>query len=109
MIALEQHAWPGNVRELENKIKTALVMADGDRITADDLSLSAGDGEDGEKYLNLKEVRSRAEATAVNRAVSLAHGNLSRAAELLGISRPTLYDLMAKHDVVEPAESNSFD
>ncbi len=97
--ALENHSWPGNVRELENKIKTALVMADGDRLTAEDLSLAAGDYEASESHLNLNSVRAQAEAKAIFRAVSTAQGNLSRAAELLGISRPTLYDLIARHDL----------
>jgi two-component system NtrC family response regulator len=106
--ALEHHSWPGNVRELENKIKTAVVMAEGDRVTAVDLSLTAGSGGGSESYLNLKAVRAKAESVALVRALSISHGNVSRAAELLGISRPTLYDLVARYeiaDLTDPAEN----
>jgi two-component system NtrC family response regulator len=92
--ALEGYSWPGNVRELENRVKTAVIMSEGPWITAQDLSL-AEPGE-GAHYLNLREVRSRAEQVAVRQALGLADGNISRAADLLGITRPTLYDLLEK-------------
>lgn len=84
--------WPGNVRELENRVKRAVIMADGAWLTPDDLDLPdpAGDGEP----LNLRTVRERAERHAVERALALADGNVSDAARRLGITRPTLYDLM---------------
>jgi two-component system NtrC family response regulator len=91
--AIESHPWPGNVRELENKIKTAVIMADGPVITALDLGLAAG--EDRQPF-NLKEVRSKAEEQAVRQALTITEGNVSRAAELLGVTRPTLYDLMGR-------------
>jgi two-component system NtrC family response regulator len=94
LAAIEDHAWPGNVRELENKVKTAVIMAEGNMITAADLGLAAGQGEG--LQLNLREVRARAERQAVQQAMALANGNVSRAAELLGITRPTLYDLLEK-------------
>jgi two-component system NtrC family response regulator len=92
--ALEQHRWPGNVRELQNLIKRATIMADNDRITAEDLGLQVEAGEAEE--LDLRTVREQAERRAVVAALSRVDGNIVRAAELLGVSRPTLYDLMAK-------------
>jgi two-component system NtrC family response regulator len=89
--AIEAHAWPGNVRELENVMKRAVIMAESSGIRARDLGLPTV----GEKEaFNLRQVRDEAERHAVLRAVSRVNGNLSKAAELLGISRPTLYDLM---------------
>lgn len=92
--AIEAHEWPGNVRELENCLKRAVVMADGNRITAEDLGLEAGD--EALEYLNLRHVRNEAERRAVVRALSRTNGNVARAAEILGISRPSLYDLMTR-------------
>jgi two-component system NtrC family response regulator len=100
--ALETYAWPGNVRELENRVKTAVIMAEGQWITAADLSLDASG--DPSKYLNLREVRQRAELVAVRQALGLADGNISRAADLLGITRPTLYDLLDRLGMEKPAE-----
>lgn len=90
--AIDAHAWPGNVRELENVIKRAVIMADGTGISAADIGISAADG--GAAALNLREVREKAEKHAVLRVLGRVNGNLSKAAELLGVSRPTLYDLM---------------
>ena len=89
--AIEAHAWPGNVRELENCIKRAVIMADTPVIRAADVGLAPAQAED---VLNLRHVRDEAEKQAVIRVLGRANGNLSRAAELLGISRPTLYDLL---------------
>jgi len=94
LAAIESYRWPGNVRQLENKIKTAVVMADGNVIRATDLGLQQGSAD--EMGLNLREVRTRAERQAVQQALALSDGNISRAAELLGITRPTLYDLLGK-------------
>ena len=90
--AIERHGWPGNVRELENVIKRAVIMVDGQKIGAADIGLGEGEG-DGEA-LNLRHVREEAERNALVRALGRVNGNLTRAAELLGVSRPTLYDLM---------------
>ncbi|MFO7188795.1 MAG: PEP-CTERM-box response regulator transcription factor [Pseudomonadota bacterium] len=90
--AIEAHPWPGNVRELENAIKRAVIMADGPAIHAADIGLRPS--EDDPEALNLRQVRDMAEKQAVVRVLGRVNGNLSRAAELLGISRPTLYDLM---------------
>ena len=93
--AIEAYAWPGNVRELENKIKGAVIMADGKLVTAADLQLTPGDEEP--ESLNLREVRQRAESKAIRVALAKSYGNISKAAELLGITRPTLYDLLNKY------------
>ena len=94
--AIESYNWPGNVRELENKVKRAVIMADGVRITAEELELA--DSASGVALdLNLREVREAAERAAVQRAMSLFNGNISQAAEALGVSRPTFYDLMNKY------------
>ncbi len=89
--AIQRHAWPGNVRELENCIKRAVIMADGTSITADDLGLGAADEA---PVLNLRLAREDAERQAVLKVMARVEGNVARAADLLGISRPTLYDLL---------------
>ncbi len=95
LAALESHAWPGNVRELENRIKRAVIMADGNRVTPVDLDLA--DPEEIPEVLNLAQAREEVERREIPRALSRAEGNISQAAKLLGISRPTLYDLMRHH------------
>ena len=90
--AIESHNWPGNVRELENVIKRAVIMADGPTIKAVDIGISVG--ENATAVLNLRQVRDEAERSAVLSVLGRVNGNLSKAAELLGVSRPTLYDLM---------------
>jgi two-component system NtrC family response regulator len=92
--ALETYAWPGNVRELENRVKTAVIMSDGPLLTAQDLQLTVGT--EPAVQFSLREVRSRAERAAVRQAMAVAEGNISRAADLLGVTRPTLYDLLDK-------------
>ena len=95
VLAIEAYSWPGNVRELENKIKGAVIMADGKMVTAMDLGLQGGD-EEGES-LNLRKVRQIAESKAIRVALTKSYGNISKASELLGITRPTLYDLLNKY------------
>jgi two-component system NtrC family response regulator len=90
--AIEAYNWPGNVRELENILKRAVIMADSTMITGADIGIAPVNGETG--VLNLRQVRDEAERTAVLRVLGRVNGNLSKAAELLGVSRPTLYDLM---------------
>ncbi|HMV18308.1 MAG TPA: PEP-CTERM-box response regulator transcription factor [Zoogloea sp.] len=93
--AIESHRWPGNIRELENAIKRSVIMADGNCISADDIGVGDGTVEEGElEALNLRVVRDEAERRAVIRVMARVNGNVARAAEVLGISRPTLYDLM---------------
>jgi two-component system NtrC family response regulator len=91
--SIEAHRWPGNVRELENCIKRAVIMADGAQIARDDIGLSQSI-EDTNEFIDLRRVRDEAERQAAVTALSRANGNVVRAAEILGISRPTLYDLM---------------
>jgi two-component system NtrC family response regulator len=95
LAALSSWSWPGNVRELENRLKRAVIMADGKMLTADDLDLSSGDDEGG--FLNLKAAREQADRRAIRNALARSDGNISNAAKLLGISRPTLYDLLKQY------------
>ncbi len=95
--AIQAHRWPGNVRELENRVKGAVIMAESAVVSAMDLGLQ-DPGNDPE-YLNLRVARKKAEVQAVRQALAVARANLSRAAELLGITRPTLYDLLQKHRI----------
>ena len=92
--AIEAHEWPGNVRELESRIKRATIMADGNQINPADLEL--GNTEVEAMPLNLKQVREEAERRAIIRALSHSNQNISDAANALGITRPTLYNLMEK-------------
>ena len=98
--AIEAHPWTGNVRELENCIKRAVIMAEGNVIAKADLGLNA---ETEPPMLNLRQVRDLAEKQAVVRVLGRADGNLSRAAEMLGISRPTLYELLDRFELRESA------
>ncbi len=95
--AIDSYDWPGNVREMENCLKRAVIMADGVRISADELGLEVGEYRP--RILNLRQIRDEAERNAVIQALGEAEGNIARAAELLGVSRPTLYDLMRRLDV----------
>jgi len=92
--ALADWHWPGNVRELENRVKRAVIMAETSRISAADLDLvNTGD----EAALSLKRAREMADRQAIRRALVRCDGNMSSAAKLLGISRPTLYDLVKQY------------
>jgi len=95
--AIQAHRWPGNVRELENRIKGAVIMADSAVVGASDLGLS--DPGDNPEHLNLRAARQRAEVQAVRQALAVARANLSQAAQLLGVTRPTLYDLLQKYRI----------
>lgn len=94
LVAIQRYEWPGNVREVENKVRAAVIMAGGPQITAEDLGL--GDNTGSFQMLNLKAIRTSAERQAVRQALAITAGNHSAAAELLGITRPTLYDLLEK-------------
>ncbi|MCL6486817.1 MAG: PEP-CTERM-box response regulator transcription factor [Janthinobacterium lividum] len=97
---IESHGWPGNVREVENCIKRAVIMSDGLQIAAADLDLPASaQAAPQEEPLNLRQAREGAEYKVMVRALARADGNIARAAELLGVSRPTLYDLMGHHGI----------
>lgn len=91
--AIVTHAWKGNVRELENCIKRAVIMAEGSQITAADLGFETEDNTELEA-LKLRQVRDAAERRAVISVLGRANGNIAKAADILGVSRPTLYDLM---------------
>jgi two-component system NtrC family response regulator len=95
--AIEQHDWPGNVRELENRVKRAVIMADGMQVTEQDLELANVEQED--TPFNLREVREKAESRAIVQALSRTNNNVSKTAELLGVTRPTLYNLMRKYGI----------
>ncbi len=92
--AIEVHSWPGNIRELENCIKRATIMADGNQITRDDVGLDLPQADAALDTLDLRSIRDNAEKNAIVAALGRVNGNMVKAAELLGISRPTLYDLM---------------
>lgn len=100
--AIQAYPWPGNVRELENAINSAVIMAEGKQIGFDALHLGAV----GADVLDLRAVRGDAEKRAIQRAMTQAGSNLSRVASLLGVSRPTLYDLLDKYDLKKPADTD---
>ena len=96
--AIDAYAWPGNVRELENRMKRAVIMADGKTVTAADLDLASSAADDDEGMLiNLRAAREVADRKAIRQAMSRSDNNISGAAKLLGISRPTLYDLLKQY------------
>jgi two-component system NtrC family response regulator len=97
LAALAAHTWPGNVRELENRLKRAVIMAEGTLITGVDLGL--GGGAAPATILNLKQVREEADRKALQTALATAENNISQAAKLLGVSRPTLYDLLKQYNM----------
>lgn len=96
LAAINLHSWPGNVRELENRVKRAVIMADGTSVTAADLDLA--DNPDA-AIQTLREARMASDRRTINAALTAAGGSISRAAKLLGISRPTLYDMMRDLDL----------
>jgi two-component system NtrC family response regulator len=97
LAAIREYSWPGNVRELENRVKRAVVMTDGPLVSAADLDLPHL--EDDAKSLDIRAARARAAREVVQLALTQSGSNLSKAAKLLGISRPTLYDLMQQHQL----------
>jgi two-component system NtrC family response regulator len=98
MAAIENYAWPGNVRELENRVKRAVIMAEHQQIGARDLELGGSSPEELATF-NLREIRDRTDRQAIMRALNHVRGKVSLAADLLGISRPTMYDLLRKFDI----------
>ena len=97
LAAIAAWPWPGNVRELENRMKRAVIMADGKLLTAEDLDLAPVD-EDA-LPVNLKGAREQADRRAIRQALARSDNNISGAAKLLGISRPTLYDLLKQYEL----------
>ncbi|NMT63776.1 PEP-CTERM-box response regulator transcription factor [Marinobacter orientalis] len=104
--AIKNHPWPGNVREMINKVKRATIMADGKRVTAADLELNC-DEESTESQLNLRQVRENAERAAIMQALQSCGFNMAQASRLLGITRPTLYNLTDKYRIETSSESSS--
>ena len=108
--AVETHRWPGNIRELLNVVRRAVIMADGNRVTAADLGLAVQVDADPAAVLgdlDLRKVREESERQAVLAALSRSDGNIVKASELLGVSRPTLYDLMKRLNIRQFAEGAS--
>ena len=93
--AIETYSWPGNIREMENKIKRAVIMCEERHIAPEDLAIGNTDP----LSINLRQVRQEAEERAIKQAISITNDNYSAAAKLLGITRPTLYDLIKKYDI----------
>ena len=92
--AIESHGWPGNVREMENRIKRAVVLTESNKLTPEDLDLATK--HNGLTGLNLRAAREAVEKELVQSALAKHKGNITKVAGELGISRPTLYELMAK-------------
>ncbi|MDE2412579.1 MAG: PEP-CTERM-box response regulator transcription factor [Sphingomonadales bacterium] len=98
LAAIDAWHWPGNVRELENRVKRAVIMADGKMIHAHDLDLASDEGSDSQ-VLNLKSAREAADRRVIRHALARSEGNISSTAKMLGISRPTLYDLLKQYEM----------
>lgn len=99
--SIEAYEWPGNIREMENRVKRAVVMCEDKHISSMDLGLMSSDG----VSINLRQVRLQAERSAILKALTMTENNISAAAKLLGVTRPTLYDLLKKYNVNLPGES----
>ena len=98
LAAIDEWGWPGNVRELENRVKRAVIMTESKLVSAADLDLAAPDST-GAQVLNLKSARETADRRVIRHALARSEGNISSTAKLLGISRPTLYDLLKQYDM----------
>jgi two-component system NtrC family response regulator len=95
--AIEAHDWPGNVRELESRVKRGVIMADATYVTSEDMELEQPDEK--QLPLNMKQVREDAERKAIKRALDHCDNNISDTSSLLGITRPTLYNMLEKYDL----------
>jgi two-component system NtrC family response regulator len=100
---IDMYEWPGNVRELENRIKRAVVLAEGNRVSAEDLGFA--DGSNSAQTLNLRQAREQVEREVIQRALAIHDNNVTHAAEAMGISRPSLYQLVKKLELPEPGKS----
>ncbi|MEM6907543.1 MAG: PEP-CTERM-box response regulator transcription factor [Pseudomonadota bacterium] len=99
LAAIDAHDWPGNVRELENRVKRAVIMSEDKLVRAEDLDFETDDAEEQVAVLNLKAAREQADRRVIRHALARSEGNISSTAKLLGISRPTLYDLLKQYDL----------
>jgi two-component system NtrC family response regulator len=104
--AIDTYAWPGNVREMENRVKAAVIMAEGKFVTAEDLALNVTSAA---PSLNLRTIRQQAETSAITQALIRAAGNISKAAVILGVTRPTLYDLIKKNQIEFDEQEKAID
>jgi len=98
--AIKNHRWPGNIRELQNKVKSSVIMCTGTQVTAIDLGFYDHENSEFKLSLNLRTVREQAESIAIKKAYSLSDTNMSKTAELLGVTRPTLYSLIEKYNLI---------
>jgi two-component system, NtrC family, response regulator len=98
LATIDAWPWPGNVRELENRVKRAVIMSEGKLVGTADLDMAAG-GEEEAQALNLKSAREATDRKVIRHALARSEGNISSTAKLLGISRPTLYDLLKQYDM----------
>jgi len=106
--AMSRYLWPGNVRELQNRVKRGVIMANGSRVNAKDLELDQGNDVAGSSATTLKQAREHVEREMIQQALKRNSGKITSAAADLGISRPTLYELMEKLDIAkEPAHTNN--
>jgi two-component system NtrC family response regulator len=96
---IARYGWPGNVREMENRLKRAVLMADGHYVTARDLNINDDGGSQQSVALNLRDVREQAESRAIRHALQLSSNNIAAAARQLGVTRPTLYSLLEKYHI----------
>ena len=99
LAAIDNWSWPGNVRELENRVKRAVIMADAKLVSVEDLDLEQADDDGADITLNIKAAREQADRRLIRQALARSEGNISNTAKLLGISRPTLYDLLKQYDL----------
>ncbi len=97
LLSLEQYHWPGNVRELENRVRRAVTLTDNPRIAPEDLDLE--EPKDVQTGPTLKEARDAVEKRVVEQALAKTGGNITKAATILAVSRPTLHDLISRHDI----------
>jgi len=99
LMAIENYSWPGNIREMENKVKRAVILTDDGYLTAYDLELPPSNQSHANIPFNLKAVREEAESTAIKKALLSTNNNISKAAKMLGVTRPTLYGLLEKYEI----------
>ena len=97
MMSLEQYHWPGNIRELENRIRRAVTLTDNPKIAPEDLDLAEPD--ESQEGLTLKEARDTVEKRVIEQTLAKTAGNITKAATILGVSRPTLHDLISRHSI----------